>query len=83
MARRRTITLLTAMLSAVALTPVLPIAPTAVAVERNIVFVEYYSDATLSTLVGARTWNNCPGEEGTYGWGAQTSYHIITSEPCS
>ncbi len=45
-------------------------------------FVDYYSDATYTQLVGSRTWNDCPGEQGTYGWGLQTSYHVTTYEEC-
>jgi hypothetical protein len=79
MGRRRT-TLLLAAAVTVALTPVAP--AVAAPADRYIVFVDYYSDASLTTLVGSRTWNNCPGEEGTYGWGAQTAYHVTTSELC-
>ncbi|NUT96226.1 MAG: hypothetical protein HOY78_29785 [Saccharothrix sp.] len=80
MARRRKAHLLAAAVVAVTLSPATP--AVAAPVERYIVFVDYYSDAGLTTLVGSRTWNNCPGEEGTYGWGAQTPYHVTTSEPC-
>jgi hypothetical protein len=52
------------------------------ATQHYIAFVDYYSDASYSTLVGSRTWNDCYGEEGTWGWGLQTAYHITTSEPC-
>jgi hypothetical protein len=82
MARRRRTARVAALLAAAAFAPALLVTPTATAVERNIAYVSYFSDATLSTLVGSRTWNNCPGEEGTWGWGLQTAYHIITSEPC-
>jgi hypothetical protein len=47
-----------------------------------IAFVNYYSDATLTQLVGSRTFNDCPGEQGSYGWGAQTAYHTTESELC-
>ncbi len=47
-----------------------------------IAFVTYYGDASHSQVVGAYTWNDCPGEEGMYGWGAQTAYHTIESEEC-
>ncbi|NUT96509.1 MAG: hypothetical protein HOY78_31250 [Saccharothrix sp.] len=80
MARRSRARLLAVAVLAAALSPVTP--AVAAPVDRVIVFVDYYSDASLTTLVGSRTWNNCPGEEGTYGWGAQTPYHVTTSEPC-
>ncbi|MER5261557.1 DUF6289 family protein [Actinosynnema sp. NPDC002837] len=84
MARRRRTSLLAAAVAAFGLSVVVSTVAPAVAapVERFIVFVDYYSDASLTTLVGSRTWNNCPGEEGSYGWGAQTPYHATTSEPC-
>ncbi len=47
-----------------------------------IVFVAYFVDANHTNLVGSRTFDDCPGEQGTYGWGAQTSYYTIDSEPC-
>ena len=52
------------------------------AAQRYIAYVTYYSDASYTTVIGARTWNDCPGEEGTWGWGGYSSYHVIESEPC-
>ena len=52
------------------------------ATQHYIAFVNYYSDASLSTLVGSWTFNDCYGEQGSWGWGAQTSFHTIDSEPC-
>jgi uncharacterized protein DUF6289 len=53
------------------------------AATHYVVFVNYYSDASLTTFVGSWTFNDCPGERGSWGYGAQTPYHIISSEPCS
>ncbi|WP_329101103.1 hypothetical protein OG792_20150 [Micromonospora sp. NBC_01699] len=49
---------------------------------RYIVQVIYYTDATLLVFAGAYTWNNCPGEEGSWGYGLQTPYHVTFSEEC-
>lgn len=46
-----------------------------------IVFVNYYSDPALTILTGSRTWSDCPGEEGTWGWGGGT-YHTTEYEAC-
>lgn len=59
-----------------------PAASASTSADHYIVFVDYYSDAAHTTLVGSRTWNDCPGEEGTYGWGLQTEHHVTTSELC-
>jgi hypothetical protein len=52
------------------------------ATPHYIVFVDYYSDASLTTFVGSWTFNDCVGEQGAWGYGLQTPYHVITSEEC-
>jgi hypothetical protein len=59
----------------------LGLATPAHAATHYITFVTYYSDPGLTNVTGARTWDDCPGEEGTWGWGGG-AYHTIESEPC-
>jgi hypothetical protein len=81
MARIRRTRIAAAIVSTIGL-GLLGTAAPAQATQHYIAYVNYYNDAGLTQLVGSWTFNDCPGEQGAYGWGTQTDYHTIQSEPC-